>query len=90
MTGLIVGVPLRTGIGTELLTIENHSGGLLKWTSVLARRAPVLLSNPLLWFSMVKSSVPMPVRKGTPTMSPVMAVDPVVAAVPRAEALLIR
>ena len=57
---------------------------------MLARRAPVWLSNPLPWFSTVKSSVPTPVRRGIPTMSPVMAVDPVVASVPRAEALLMR
>lgn len=35
---------------------------------------------------MVKASVPMLARRGIPTMSPVMAVDPVVAPVPRAEA----
>ena len=40
MTGFIVGVPLRTGIGTELLTIENHSSGLLNNTG--ARRASTL------------------------------------------------
>ena len=41
MTGLIIGVPLRTGIGTELLTIENHSSGLLNNTG--AGRASTLV-----------------------------------------------
>ncbi len=59
---------------------------LNRWKSVLASRALVLLSSPLLWFSMVKASVPMLARRGIPMMSPVMAVDPVVAPVPRAEA----
>ena len=40
MTGLIVGVPLRTGIGTEILTVENHGSGLLNDTG--ARRASTL------------------------------------------------
>ncbi len=38
MTGLIVGMPLRASIGTEALTIENHSSGLLNNTSARLAR----------------------------------------------------